>query len=716
MENILLIEPNYICKYPPLGLMKIAYYHKEKRNDFVWFAKGELPYKITDKIATKLLNSKYYQDRYGNNICSYIDEVNKIISAKNWDRIYISTLFTYEWDKTLKAVEYAKTLVNDISKIYVGGILATLLSDEFERETGIKPIRGQLYDSSLLGYDDCLNIDELTPDYSILDNTEYNYPASNAYYTYATRGCGMNCQFCAVKTLEPKYINYIPIKEQINEINRKYGEKKDLLLMDNNVLKSNMFRQIIDDIIDLGFGKGATFINPRTGKQNSRYVDFNQGLDMLLFTEDKVKLLSKIAIKPARIAFDHIEDEKRYVKALKLAVKYDITNLSNYILYNGTDFTGKGKMYKADSPQDLYNRLKINVDCQEVFNEKRKKEGKDLIHIFSFPMRYIPLDDKCRGYVGSNWNEKYLRAIQRILIPTQGKGVASKSFFNAAFGENAKTFMLTLLMPESYIATRGNPDKIKNISDSQKEKKKQEFILWESLRVEWKKLYNKLDKSQKDNFERIISKNEFDLHTFMKIKDTDIRKIFLHYFSDNGIINLISSLDVNIETKLKNEVIRYILEGCKAGKDGEECYPFLEKIARYIVKFNINDTQIGIIFKNFGKNIVKQIVDLWVKDGCNNDKAIEVLKNVDGYYVNIYYMYLIKWCKKLKIIDNDIINKMIVALCNKDDSTLSKVLDNKIDLIFYKIETNYSGSMNDKDFKNLLYELKLELSKQYTFL
>ena len=34
------------------------------------------------------------------------------------------------------------------------------------------------------------------------------------------------------------------------------------------------------------------------------------------------------------------------------------------------------------------------------------------------------------------WNGKYLRAVQRMLIPTQGKGVGSRSFFEADFENN----------------------------------------------------------------------------------------------------------------------------------------------------------------------------------------------------------------------------------------------------------------------------------------
>jgi hypothetical protein len=41
-KRILLIEPAYKNKYPPLGLMKIAQYHGPRgKRDFVTFIKGE---------------------------------------------------------------------------------------------------------------------------------------------------------------------------------------------------------------------------------------------------------------------------------------------------------------------------------------------------------------------------------------------------------------------------------------------------------------------------------------------------------------------------------------------------------------------------------------------------------------------------------------------------------------------------------------------------
>ena len=76
--KILLVEPGYKNKYPPLGLMKISAYHKLKGDDVI-FVKGE----------------------------------NKELRAQMWDRIYITTLFTFYWRKTIKTIEYYMYSVSD---------------------------------------------------------------------------------------------------------------------------------------------------------------------------------------------------------------------------------------------------------------------------------------------------------------------------------------------------------------------------------------------------------------------------------------------------------------------------------------------------------------------------------------------------------------------------------------------------------------------------
>jgi len=48
-----------------------------------------------------------------------------------------------------------------------------------------------------------------------------------------------------------------------------------------------------------------------------------------LLNEHKAKRLGELAISPARIAFDHIEDEEQYKRALELCAKNGIKYLSN---------------------------------------------------------------------------------------------------------------------------------------------------------------------------------------------------------------------------------------------------------------------------------------------------------------------------------------------------------------------------------------------------
>lgn len=373
--HILLIEPSYKAKYPPLGLMKISTYHKQ-RGDDVTFFKG---------------NSTFIRDQ-------------------GWDIIYITTMFTFRWKTTIETIKFYQREKHKKAKIVVGGILGSLLQDDVERETGIKPHFG-LWEE----------VDHLKPDYNL--EGMKGYYTNNASFGYTTKGCINRCQFCAVHKLEPDFIPFLSLKHQVDP------SKKDLILLDNNVLASSEFPRIIGEIKELGFVKGARF-----GK-TYRYVDFNQGVDARLLDEEKMRLLSEIALKPLRIAFDNMSLAKLYIEKVRLAHKFGINHLSNYVLFN----------FK-DTPDDFYKRLRINIELNEQLG----------LSIFSFPMKYVPLDAKDRKYVGPEWTKQQLRGIQCILHATHGVVGPRKPFFEEAFGKDEKAFKYIIEQPEEIIFHREN--------------------------------------------------------------------------------------------------------------------------------------------------------------------------------------------------------------------------------------------------------------------
>jgi len=236
----------------------------------------------------------------------------------------------------------------------------------------------------------------------VLSGSKYPKSINNASIGYVTKGCTNRCAFCAVPKLEPEFIPFIPLDRQLDP------NKRDLILLDNNVLASPEFSQIVDEIKKHGFGKGSSF------KKARRRVDFNQGVDARLLTEDKMELLGQLAIDPLRIAFDDIKLEKMYIEKMRLAHKYGIRSLSNYILFN----------YR-DTPEDFYRRLKINIELNEELG----------LSIFSFPMKFVPLDAKDRKHVGPNWTKTQLRGIQCILHATHGVVGPRRPFFEKLLEE-----------------------------------------------------------------------------------------------------------------------------------------------------------------------------------------------------------------------------------------------------------------------------------------
>ena len=630
MADILLLEPGYANKYPPIGLMKISYFHKYIHHDYVRFAKGKLP---------------------------------DALSEKKWDRVYVTTLFTFEWQKTKEAIEYALSVVKDPTQVYTGGILATLMPDLIAKNfPTVKNNPGLLDKKGTLGleYEEC--IDRLTLDYGMLDDIadEYIYPAHDAYFTYMTRGCGMKCEFCAVQTLEPEYYPYISITEAIKRVDEQFGPKKDLLLMDNNVLRSPKFDEIIDEIKALGFAKGATYINPKSGKRVQRFVDFNQGLDAFLLTPHKAKRLGELAIRPARIAFDHIEDAEAYKKAIRLCAENGITHMSNYLLYNGVDFTGKGHSYHADTPEDLYERMHISMDLQE---ELIKSTGHQ-VTIFSFPMRYIPLEDLKRGFVGTHWNPKYLRALQRMLIPTQGKGVSSRSFFEADFGKTPKEFVRALAMPENHLGWRG--DFIPRRNETPGEVKARKAV-WDENQLylkEWNRLFDMLGDSR-ESFISAIGDNNTTVDRFISLTDLTQKKLFIHYFTTSTMLKAFS-MESEDDRKI---YVDYITNE----------FPIMyQRLVRYIANGRIPYSSLQGVYQVMGKRVVADILGALDYETDELPFVIHNLSKVQAIMKrDLFDFELVKclfiYCR-YGILTRREKNKIISSIKNLDERTTRELL------------------------------------------
>ena len=511
--RVLLVEPNYKNKYPPMGLMKISTYHK-MLGDEVRFVKGFDP------------------------------EVDEEV----WDRIYVTTLFTFDFDIDVQTINHYKLLVNDISDLYVGGIMASLMPDKIVASTGIERshiLTGLFTDTSVVGDDNNINVDELPLDYDILEQIDYRYPAGDNYFAYTTRGCPNHCSFCAVPILEPNFRVTNNIIDQIKTIDEKYGPKQHLLLLDNNVLNAVDLKGLVDDLCTAGFGRGAKYVDPgaynivmmrykngdraefldkkmaaylesfkkriksaemletflqvvigaeeaedyaqymldheeelspiiekyRSKAKKARYLDFNQGVDGRKINDENMEQLARLAIHPLRIAFDDIKLKDVYCKAVRTAHRHGINQISNYILFN----------YK-DKPEDLYERLRVNIELNEELN----------IQIFSFPMKYSPINETDRTYIGANWCKKSVRAISAILQVTKGVVAAGSSFFYKAFGNNLEEYHEILAMPRELIMFRS-------------------YFEENGTTAKWQALYRQLNDEQKDRLMKLVSLNVSDL-------------------------------------------------------------------------------------------------------------------------------------------------------------------------------------------------------------
>jgi len=448
--RVLLVEPEYrkplprsrreqknpddeTLWYPPIGLAKIARYHKN-RGDYVRFVVG--------------------RDR------QVLTASDPSAPGKPWDRVYITTLFTFNFHDVVKTIRYYVDAVGGtLSKVFVGGIMATLMREEIYRETGVVPIPGTLTSARQVGIPDDTCIDFLSPDYRIFDSSDgtVRYGVGDTFYAYTTRGCTNKCAWCGVPQLEPEYIEYIDIKPMIREMREEYGDKPALKLMDNNVLASPSFERIVADLVELGYGRDQfTSTRPR----RARFVDFNQGLDATHLTFERMAVLQTLNIQPMRIAFDNVRERDDYVRAVRLAHDCGVRKFSNYMLYNF-----------RDTPRDLFDRLNVNIELNEEWmnEEKGMRSGK----IYSYPMRYAPIRDpegsgvnKQRDIVRGDtqgprnwiedpiWTKRFIRNIEIMKGAANGAITPTPTLARRTIGKDYLEFLTNLYMPEELIRNR----------------------------------------------------------------------------------------------------------------------------------------------------------------------------------------------------------------------------------------------------------------------
>lgn len=188
------------------------------------------------------------------------------------------------------SVEWYYPLLGHFDKVYISKVFS--FTDEYpyfidagEVERGgsgyaIKLIDGkEVYQSENdkpLPYE----IEHIYPDYSL-------YGITDTAYGSTSKGCPRKCDFCHVKSMHLQGT----IAHKVADLSEFWNGQKYIQLCDPNVLACVDWKDILQQLID-----------------SKAYVDFNQGLDIRLMTDEKAEMLKQIKIKKVHFAFDRFQD------------------------------------------------------------------------------------------------------------------------------------------------------------------------------------------------------------------------------------------------------------------------------------------------------------------------------------------------------------------------------------------------------------------------
>jgi hypothetical protein len=135
-------------------------------------------------------------------------------------------------------------------------------------------------------------IEGIYPDYSIYYDKIPE--VRDTAYGFLTRGCPRGCDFCHVKDKEGR------CSTKVADLSQFWRGQKNIVLLDPNITACKDWRELFQQLIDSG-----------------AWIDFSQGVDIRMMTEDKAEMIKRMKIKNIHFAWDKYEDKDMIVPKFK---------------------------------------------------------------------------------------------------------------------------------------------------------------------------------------------------------------------------------------------------------------------------------------------------------------------------------------------------------------------------------------------------------------